>query len=273
VPTTAIRPGLTIAYEDHWFGPPWATPQTVVMIHGNSESAQAWSTWIPHLAGKYRVVRPDLPGFGASSAPEDYGFTVDELAADIARFLDALAIERCHLIGAKYGGSACIRLASEQPQRFASLCLFGSPVRGSGAGNAEMIRARGVREWAAATMRARLGSAASAEQIAWWTELMGRTSARAALGASSARIDMDLDAVLPRIAVPTLIVTTAESGLQSVAAVETYARRFPDARVIVLPGDSYHIAAVEPELCARHALDLIAQVSRRGAASGSQAAE
>ena len=54
---------------------------------------------------------------------------------------------------------------------------------------------------------------------------------------------------------------------------EAYARRFPDARVIVLPGDSYHIAAVEPELCARHARDFIAQVSWRSAASGSRAAE
>ena len=50
--------------------------------------------------------------------------------------------------------------------------------------------------------------------------------------------------------------TTTESGLQSVEAVERYARRFPDARVLVLPGDSFHIAAVEPELCARHALDI-----------------
>ena len=60
-----------------------------------------------------------------------------------------------------------------------------------------------------------------------------------------------------RITAPTLIVTTTESGLQSVEAVERYAKRFPDARVLVLPGDSFHIAAVEPELCARHALEFI----------------
>ena len=58
-----------------------------------------------------------------------------------------------------------------------------------------------------------------------------------------------------------MIVTTQESGLQSVEAVERYARRIPDARVLVLPGDSYHIAAVEPDLCARHALAFMAQAS------------
>ena len=53
---------------------------------------------------------------------------------------------------------------------------------------------------------------------------------------------------------PTLIVTTQESGLQTVEAVERYASRIPVSKVIVLPGDSYHIAAVEPDLCAQHAL-------------------
>ena len=274
MPVIELRPGLDMAYEDHWFGPPWTTPETIVMIHGNSESSRAWGQWVPHLAGKYRVVRPDLPGFGASSAPLDYGFTAKELASDIGRFLDALGIKSCHLIGAKYGGSACMQFASEQPHRLLSLCLFGSPVRGSGSGNADLIRLKGVHQWATETMRARLGSAASEAQLRWWAdELMGKTAQTSAFGASSARIDMELDAGLSRIAAPTLIVTTTESGLQSVEAVERYAKNFPDARVLVLPGDSYHIAAVEPELCARHALTFIEQASRRHATATKSAAE
>src|SRR5262245_31239204 len=67
-----IRPDIWMAYEDHWFGPPWTTPEAVVMVHGNSESSRAWTCWVPHLAGKYRVLRPDLPGFGASTEPRDY---------------------------------------------------------------------------------------------------------------------------------------------------------------------------------------------------------
>jgi pimeloyl-ACP methyl ester carboxylesterase len=82
---------------------------------------------------------------------------------------------------------------------------------------------------------------------------------RAAHSASASRIEMDLENELPRITAPTLIVTTQESGLQSVEAVERYARRIPVSRVIVLPGDSYHIAAVEPDLCARYALEFMQQ--------------
>jgi len=119
-----------------------------------------------------------------------------------------------------------------------------------------------------------LGSTASDAQIRWWTdELMGKANPKAVIAASSARIDMELEGSLARITVPVLIVTTQESGLQSVEAVERYAKRFPDARVIVLPGDSYHIAAVEPELCARHALGFMARVSGRGATTPARAAE
>jgi len=269
-----IRPGIWMAYEDDWFGKPWTIPETVVMVHGNSESSRAWTTWVPHLAGKYRVIRLDLPGFGASAEPPGSGWSAQELSADIGRCLDALGIASCHLIGAKYGGSACMQLASDQPRRFLSLCLFGSPVRGSGSGNADAIRAKGVQQWAAETMRARLGSTASTEQMRWWAdELMGKTNPRAAFGASSARIDMDLDETLSRITAPTLIVTTQESGLQSVAAVERYAKRFVNARVIVLPGDSYHIAAVEPELCAQHALRFMVQASGSEMTAPPRAAE
>ena len=129
--TVEIRPGVSMAYEDDWFGEPWTAPETVVMVHGNSESSRAWTCGCRTCRGKYRVVRPDLPGFAppgtaglrlerASSQPtSDFSWTRSE-------------IERCHLVGAKYGGSACMQFASDQPHRFLSLCLFGSPVRGSG---------------------------------------------------------------------------------------------------------------------------------------------
>ena len=38
-----IRPGVWMAYEDHWFGEPWRVPETVVMVHGNAESSRAWT--------------------------------------------------------------------------------------------------------------------------------------------------------------------------------------------------------------------------------------
>ena len=106
----------------------------------------------------------------------------------------------------------------------------------------------------------------SEAQIGWWTdELMGKTGKLAAFSASSSRIDMELADELPRITAPTLIVTTQESGLQSVEAVERYAKQLRNAKVVVLPGDSYHIAAAEPDICAQHALTFIQQTSATNA--------
>ncbi len=269
-----IRPDVWVAYEENWLGKPWTQPDTVVMVHGNCESSRAWTPWVPHLAGKYRIIRLDMPGFGASAEPPDYHWTVEELAADLVGFLDAMGLQKCHLIGAKYGGSVCMQFAIEHSRRLLTLSLFGSPVRGSGSANADAIRRKGVREWAAETMRARLGSSASQAQLRWWTdELMGKSNPRAALAASAARIDMELEQRLVNIAAPTLILTTKESGLQSVAAVERYAARIPDARVIVLPGDSYHIAAAEPDLCAQHALAFMREISARTGAPPAELAQ
>lgn len=261
-----IRPGVWIAYEDHWFGEPWITPETVVMVHGNAESSRAWTCFVPHLARHYRVVRPDLPGFGQSPEPTGYGWSARELASDLGLFLDALKLESIHLIGAKYGGSACIRLAIDQPHRLSTLSLFGSPVRGSGSGNADLIREKGVQQWARETMRSRLGNTVPDAQVDWWTnELMGKTGKLAAYSASASRIDMELGDELPRITAPTLIVTTQESGLQSVEAVQRYAQKIQNAKVIVMPGDSYHIAAAEPDQCAQHALTFIQQTTAKNA--------
>jgi 3-oxoadipate enol-lactonase len=260
----AIRAGVSMAYQDDCFAEPWIEPEAIVAVHGNAESSRTWTCWVPHLTRRYRLVRPDMPGFGESSEPAGYGWSVNELADDLGRFLDALGIVRCHLIGAKYGGSVATQFAIDHSERLLSLSLFGSPVRGSGSGNADLIREYGVREWAARTQRSRLGSAASDAQVAWWTdELMGKTNPLAAFSSSSARIDMELENLLPRITCPTLIVTTTESGLQSVAAVEAYAKRIPDSRVVVLSGDSYHVAAVQPDLCAEHLLRFLKDISVR----------
>src|SRR5258708_26144835 len=110
-----IRPGVRIAYEDDWFGPPWTIPDTVVMVHGNSESSRAWTGWVPHLAGRYRAVRPDLPGFGASTEPPGYGWSSSELAAELAPFLPRLRLRTYHPIVPKYAGPPPPQLSTGPP--------------------------------------------------------------------------------------------------------------------------------------------------------------
>ena len=259
------RPGVTIAYKDDWFGPPWQDAEPILLLHGVAESHQAWQQWVPILSPKFRVIRPDLPGFGQSPMPAGYDCTTHSAASDIVRLMDRLKIERFHLVGAKVGGSTALQLAADFPQRVMTLSVLGTPAKGSPGGKADLtafparIRKAGVRAWAAETMPSRLGSDASSEMLAWWTDLMASATPAACIGYSGAAAVMNLEPILGRITAPTLVVTTENSPLQPVASARAYQQMIPKSKLIVLPGDSYHVAAVKPEECARQVLQLIAR--------------
>jgi 3-oxoadipate enol-lactonase len=267
MPKHEVRSGVAIAYEDQWFGPPWQDGEPIVLLHGVAESHVAWQQWIPLLSGQFRVLRPDLPGFGRSPLPAAYDCTTQTVARDIIRLLDALKVERFHLVGAKIGGSTSLQLAADYSDRVRSLAVFGTPAKGSPGGKADLtsfpdwIRKDGVRAWAAATMASRLGSEASPEMMKWWTdELMGKADPRACIGYSGAAGVMNLEPLLGKITAPTLVVTTEASPLQPVSAARAYQEMIPKSKLLVLPGNSYHIAAVRPQMCATQTLGFIASV-------------
>src|SRR5712692_9237203 len=53
-------------YREDWFGEPWRKPEVAVLIHGNDESSVVWYGWLPRMGQEFRLIRPDLPGFGRS---------------------------------------------------------------------------------------------------------------------------------------------------------------------------------------------------------------
>ncbi|MFO1188217.1 MAG: alpha/beta hydrolase [Alphaproteobacteria bacterium] len=77
--------------------------------------------------------------------------------------------------------------------------------------------------------------------------------------------------VLPRIKARTLVVTTEGSQLQPVEAVRAYQQQIPNSRLLVLPGDSYHVAAAKPDECSRIALEFLASLGAATAKPASPA--
>lgn len=261
MPSIQVGPTLVTYYEDDYFGEPWVTPETVLLIHGVAESSDAWRTWVPHLARRYRVLRPDNRGFGRSTIPpRDYPWSTENFAADLAHFLDRLGVDRAHVVGAKIGGAIALQFAASYPERTRTLAVVSGPVRGADRGSRgigsfpDFVREKGVRAWAEATQRARLGSDASPEQIAYWNYYMGRADRDVLIGVTSAAGRLDLYDLLPRIQAPTLVFTTEGGTLQSVEAVRAWQARIPNSELIVLPGDSYHPAATQPDRCAQAVL-------------------
>src|SRR4051812_7529127 len=119
--------GCDLAYDDDCFAPPWLPVETVLLVHGVAESAQAWTEWVPQLSGSFRVVRPDLPGFGDSSVPDGFRWSLENQAECLIALMNHLELQRVHVVGAKFGGTLAMYLASEIPDRVLSLSVFGSP--------------------------------------------------------------------------------------------------------------------------------------------------
>ena len=268
MPTFQTSPGVEIHYRVDDYTDPWRKPETVLLLHGNAESGLAWYAWIPELARSFRVVRPDLRGHGASTPmPRDFPWTLDIIIGDLVGLMDALAVERFHLVGAKLGATVARAFAARRPDRVLTLTVMAAPppFRKDAAaripGWTEEFEKRGLEDWARRGQAARLGSAFPPEGAQWWTSYMARMPVSSQLGWIATIACADIRADIPRIACPTLVITTEGSGLSSVEETRAWQETIPNSTLLVLPGDSYHVAVSDAERCARATREFISRVS------------
>ena len=103
-------------------GPP------LLMLHGGGPGANGMSNFsrnIPALAERFRVIVPDMPGYGRSTKGLDRKDPFGDLARAMLGLLDALGVERAHALGNSLGGACALRLALEAPDRVDRLVLLG----------------------------------------------------------------------------------------------------------------------------------------------------
>jgi pimeloyl-ACP methyl ester carboxylesterase len=105
-------------------GPPGAPP--LLALHGWPQHWWCWRDVIAALSGEFRLLCPDMRGFGWSSWPADGDFRKQRVADDALALLDALGIERVRLVGHDWGGWAAILAALTAPERFSSLLALGT---------------------------------------------------------------------------------------------------------------------------------------------------
>ncbi len=265
MPTFQASSDAQLNYDVDDFTDPWGEPETVLLLHGNAESGLAWYGWVPSLARKYRVVRPDMRGFGGSTPmPRDFPWTLDIIIDDFARLMDSLRIDRFHLVGAKIGGTIARAFAARRPERVGTLTVIGTPppLRAGAAERVPDLNAAverdGVEAWARKTMGGRLGSDFPPAGVEWWIRFMGRTAVSTQIGFMKTIACADIRADLPKIRCPTLVITTDGSGLASVEETRAWQQQIPNSTLVVLPGDSYHVAATHAERGAAATLDFIA---------------
>ena len=97
---------------------------TLVMVHGFGADKDHWTFYAPWLTKDYRLIAPDLPGFGENDRDGELPFDVASQAARLKGFLDALGIERPHLGGNSMGGWIALRFAIDYPGALRTLTLM-----------------------------------------------------------------------------------------------------------------------------------------------------
>lgn len=265
MPRLRVSPDAEMHYRVDDFTDPWRPSAAILLLHGNNESSAAWYGWVPHLARRYRVVRPDMRGFGASTPmPRDFRWTLDVVIDDFVRLMDALNIDRFHLVGAKIGGVIGRAFAARRPDRVRTLTVAGSPPpvradRGTLAARVKEIEEHGIEHWARRSMAGRLGSTFPGAGVDWWIKYMGRTAVSTEIGFVGSINFSDITDDVAKIQCPLLVITTRESGLASVDETRAWQEQVPNSELVVLPGDSFHVAASDPDRCAQATLEFIAR--------------
>jgi pimeloyl-ACP methyl ester carboxylesterase len=115
--------GVRTNYHDSGTGAP------VVLVHGSGPGVSAWANWrltIPALAERFRVLAPDMLGFGYTERPAGIRYGLDTWTAHLVDFLDAIGLERVALVGNSFGGALALNLVTTHPDRVDRLVLMGS---------------------------------------------------------------------------------------------------------------------------------------------------
>jgi len=119
VPHAVATDGARIYYEVHGDGEP------IVLIMGLGSNIYGWARTIPWLVdqGRWQVVALDNRGVGRSDVPEG-GYTIEQMADDVAAVLDAAGVDSAHVVGASLGGMVAQRFAVRHRERVRSLVLL-----------------------------------------------------------------------------------------------------------------------------------------------------
>ena len=100
-----------------------ASRPTILLLHGFPSAGHMFRDLIPHLADRFHVVAPDLPGFGQSQMKprEQFAYTFDNLAHVIDRFTEIVGLDRFAIYIFDYGAPVGLRMAAKHPERISAI--------------------------------------------------------------------------------------------------------------------------------------------------------
>ena len=275
MPTIRLDGGLSLhcAVDDYLW--PWEVRTPVLMMHGFARNATFWNRWVPAIAESRRIYRPDLLGCGASDAPPPgYRFTPEKIETEILAVFQAMALSRVHWVGESSGGIVGLLLAAAHPERIASLVLCNTPTRISDEirgiyslgeeSTAAAIRAHGTGEWCRQTLGYLLDvEHAPGPLREWCIAEMDKTRPDIAAALHECFEGIDVKPLLPGIGIPVLLLSGDKSRIASEQQ-KILAATLPHGRLELFAGYGHGVNLLQPERCARSALDFWRTVEAGG---------
>lgn len=115
-----------VQVDDHrWVYLDGGKGEVILFVHGFGANKDFWGDMVSSFSGNYRVIVPDMPGFGENSQVSADNYGVPEQAKRLDRFVNAIGLKSFHLNGYSMGGGIAAWYAGEHPEKVKSLLLLG----------------------------------------------------------------------------------------------------------------------------------------------------
>lgn len=210
-----------------------AGPRTLVAHGGWAGSWELWQQPFELLSRTWRTVAYDHRGTGVTKGAADQ-ITPERLVADLFAVMDGLGIDRCVLASESAGSFTVVPAVVQQPERFRALILVAAPVVGTPA----PAFAQALRANYPAALAGFVASCTPEPDIAhlraWGQDILHRADPDQAIRLLEIQWDLDLNPLLPQIAVPTLIIHGAADAVCPLAQAEQMAAGIPNSRLVVM---------------------------------------
>ena len=259
--------GTRFHYHIDDYSDPWQPTRVVLLHHSAAGNLNRWRAWVPALARHFRVLRYDMRGHGETPPPAGGKFDLGVLASDVAAIMDALEIEKVHLVGASAGGIVSLRFAHEYAHRLHSLTLVASTPSltqtGIGVDTGLWFRTlqeSGTKAWLLSDAQRRFGHQADPRLIDWYATEGEKTTADVVMALQDCLLGEDLIPLLPRIAVPTLILASTQDVITPLELQNLMASQIPEATLQTFDDVGHNMKVEIPELLASHVLRFIEQL-------------
>lgn len=247
--------GLTLRYVVDDYTDPWKPKEMLFLLHAAMGSSRRFYGWVPSLARRFTLVRPDLRGHGMSDVPDNAQFSFNRLVQDVIDLADHLQCDRFHLAGSSAGAIIGMQAAIDHPERVRSLgCFAAAP--GLKDTNVDpqkwiaRIRAKGLRGFFEETIPERFPEGADPEFVRWFVEEASRTDADFLCRFVPAMHEVDLTPRLHEIGCPMLSVVPDSDPHITLEQYKVVLYHVPQCRFVVYEALQHNITDWVPERCA-----------------------